>query len=99
MYAGRCPGMPARCGRASCERGTSDRQDAHSQGAEQWTTGVEVRMMLPSNRRGGNALDHRLCPGSRAVTETSMLFRLTARCSILHSFKNVFLLSPASNLF
>jgi hypothetical protein len=29
------------------------RQDAHSQGAEQWTTGVEVRMMLPSNRRGG----------------------------------------------
>src|ERR1700722_14206194 len=41
-YAGRCPKMPARCGRVSSEPGTSDRQDVQSQRAKRWTTAVEV---------------------------------------------------------
>ena len=41
-YAGRCPKMPARCGRASSEHGTSDRQDVQSSRAARWTTAVEI---------------------------------------------------------
>src|ERR1700722_4767147 len=41
-YAGRCPKMPARCGRVSSEPGTSDRQDVQSQRAKRWTTAGEV---------------------------------------------------------
>ena len=34
--------MPARCGRASSEHGTSDRQDVQSSRAARWTTAVEI---------------------------------------------------------
>src|SRR3984893_15897049 len=34
--------MPARCGRASSEHGTSDRQDVQSPRAARWTTAVEI---------------------------------------------------------
>src|SRR6202163_3872104 len=34
--------MPARCGRASSEPGTSDRPDVRSPRAERWTTAVEI---------------------------------------------------------
>jgi hypothetical protein len=39
---GRCPGTPARCGRASSEPGTSGRRDARWQRAERRTIAAEV---------------------------------------------------------
>jgi hypothetical protein len=42
IYADRCPGTPARCGRASSEPGTSGRRDARWQRAERRTIAAEV---------------------------------------------------------
>src|SRR6202043_2843058 len=81
--------MPARCGRASSEPGTSDRQDVQSPRAERWTTAVEVG---PSCflRTGASATLSIIAQVLRAGRQCdSMPFRLSARCSILLNLRGL----------
>jgi hypothetical protein len=88
-YAGRCPKMPARCGRASSEPGTSDRQDVQSPRAERRTIAVEVGtscFFRTGLRATLSITAHVLRAGRQCY---SMPSRLSARCSILLNLRNL----------
>jgi hypothetical protein len=90
-YASRCPKMPARCGRASSEPGTSDRQDVRSPRAERWTTAVEIGASCFLRTGVSATLSITACPEGRAARR----LRLSARCSILLNLRKLLSLFPA----